>query len=156
MSDHDGASDRRGPLPPVLFLGSLVLQWGLHAFLPATQLVPSRWAIIAAVPILVGLALAVFADRQFKAVSTAIKPFDRPSVLVTTGPFAVSRNPMYLSMELILLGAALAWGSLTPFLVVPAFALLLTKRFIAAEEAALHEVFGTDYDEYRRRVRRWI
>ena len=44
-----------------------------------------------------GIAVVVLGDRQFKKVRTAINPFDQPSVLVTSGVFRVSRNPMYLA-----------------------------------------------------------
>ena len=98
----------------------------------------------------------VLADRQFKKVSTAINPFDRPSVLVTSGVFRVSRNPMYLAMIVILLGGAFAWGTLTPFVVPPALAWWLSRKFIVMEEAALSQTFGEDYDRYKGRVRRWL
>ncbi len=112
---------KRGPLPPVFFLLALLLQWGLHVFLPIARLVPEAWAVSGVIPITVGLGVVVFADRQFKKVNTAINPFDRPSVLVTGGVFRASRNPMYLAMIVVLIGGALAWGTLTPFVVPPAW-----------------------------------
>ena len=150
------SSVKRGPLPPVFFLGALLLQWGLHAFVPITRIVPEAWALLGAIPIVVGLVVAVLGDRQFKKVSTAINPFDRPSVLVTSGVFRVSRNPMYLSMILILIGGSLAWGTLSTFIVPPVLVWLLSRKFIVMEEAALTQAFGEDYDQYRRRVRRWL
>ena len=85
-----------------------------------------------------------------------IYPFDRPSVLVTSGVFRVSRNPMYLAMIVILIGGALAWGTLSTFIVPPALALLLSRKFILMEEAALSQAFGEKYDGYKGRVRRWL
>ena len=98
----------------------------------------------------------VVSNRQCKAVGTVISPFDTPTSLVISGPFRFTRNPMYLAMLLILIGGALAWGTVTPFFVPPIMAWLLATRFIAAEEAALTKVFGADYDEYKGRVRRWL
>ena len=147
---------KRGPLPPVFFLGGLLLQWGLHAFLPLVRLVPEAWAVSGAIPIVVGIAVVALGDRQLKKVRTAINPFDQPSVLVTGGVFRVSRNPMYLAMILILIGGALAWGTLSTFVVPPALAWLLSRKFIAIEEAALSQTFGVDYDQYKCRVRRWL
>lgn len=63
---------------------------------------------------------------------------------------------MYLSMILILIGAALAWGTLTPFLVPPALAWFLSRKFIVMEEAKLSELFGASYEQYKGRVRRWL
>ncbi len=146
----------RGPLPPVFFLGGLLLQWGLHFFLPIARLIPEAWTVLGAILIVAGIAVMVLGDRQFKKVSTAINPFDRPSVLVTSGVFRVSRNPMYLAMIVILIGGALAWGTLSTFIVPPALALLLSRKFILMEEAALSQAFGEEYDGYKGRVRRWL
>ena len=63
---------------------------------------------------------------------------------------------MYLCMVLILLGAAIAWGTMSPFLILPLFVLVLSRRFISVEEAAMSEAFGAEYEEYKKRVRRWI
>ena len=147
---------RRGPLPPVLFLGALLVQWAAHAFLPIAVVLPGTWGWLGTIPIVVGIVVMVVSNRQFQAVGTVINPFDTPSSLVISGPFRFSRNPMYLAMLLILIGGALGWGSVTPFLVPPIMAWLLATRFIGVEEAALSKVFGADYDEYKGRVRRWL
>ena len=147
---------KRGPLPPVFFLVALLLQWGLHVFLPVVRLVPEAWSVPGLVPIIVGVGVMVAAARQFANAETAIKPFDQPSTLVTRGVFRVSRNPMYLAMIVILIGGALAWGTLTPLLIPPVLALLLSRRFIVREEASLSETFGASYGQYKGRVRRWL
>jgi protein-S-isoprenylcysteine O-methyltransferase Ste14 len=77
-------------------------------------------------------------------------------VLLTTGPFRVSRNPMYLGMAAALLGVAVTLGSATPFLVAPVFGVLLARRFIRPEEAALASRFGAAWTAYARRTRRWL
>lgn len=63
---------------------------------------------------------------------------------------------MYVGMVLILVGAAIAWGSVSSWIVPAGFALVLQWRFIAMEEKMLSQEFGAAYEEYRRRVRRWI
>ncbi len=147
---------KRGPVPPVFFLLGLLLQWGLHVFLPIIRLVPEAWAVSGVIPIAVGVGVMGLAAGRFKKVNTAINPFGRPSVLVTSGVFRASRNPMYLAMILILIGGALAWGTLTTFVVPPALAWFLSRKFIVREEAALSQIFGSDYDRYKHRVRRWL
>ena len=67
---------KRGPLPPVFFLGGLLLQWGLHISLPITRLVPEAWAPLGMVVMAVGLGVVVVAALQFKKAETAIKPFE--------------------------------------------------------------------------------
>ncbi len=147
---------KRGPLPPVFVLLGLLLQWGLHVFLPVARLIPEAWAVLGIIPIAVGLGVVVVAALQFKKAETAIKPFDQPTALVTSGVFKVSRNPIYLAMVVILIGGALAWGTLSPFVVPPALAWWLSRKFIVMEEAALSQTFGADYERYRDRVRRWL
>ena len=124
--------------------------------LPVVRVLPRDWAISGVPPIALGLVVMVVANRQFKTAQTGIHPFGKPSALVATGPFAASRNPMYVCMVLILLGAAIAWGSLSPFLILPPFVLVLSKRFIPVEEAAMSQAFGAEYEQYKKRVRRWI
>ncbi len=63
---------------------------------------------------------------------------------------------MYLGMAVVLLGAAILFGSLTPFLVIPAFMAVIGDRFIAREEAMLESAFGAPYLEYKAKVRRWL
>lgn len=85
-----------------------------------------------------------------------MNPFERSSALVTGGVFRITRNPMYLGMALIVLGAALLLGSATPLAVVILLALLLDRAFISPEEEMLADTFGDQFQEYRGRDRRWI
>ena len=57
---------------------------------------------------------------------------------------------------LVLLGVAIMSGSVTPYLVLPVFVLVITRRYIRMEEANLTRQFGDDYLAYTKRVRRWI
>ncbi len=103
-----------------------------------------------------GVGLNLWADGQFKRAGTTVKPFEETTVLVQTGAFGLSRHPMYLGMMLILVGLAIALGSLTPWLVLPAFAWLVASRFMAAEERKLEGAFGARYLEYKAKVGRWL
>jgi protein-S-isoprenylcysteine O-methyltransferase Ste14 len=147
---------RAGPLPPVLFLGAVGVEVLLKFAFPAADVIPGPLRALGVLFLAGGVALTIAADAQFKRVRTEIHPFGRPSALVTSGPFRVSRNPMYLGMVAALGGVALLLGSVAALLVPPLFALLLTVRFIAREERNLAERFGPDYDAYARRVRRWL
>ncbi len=150
------AAQSRGPLPPVLLLAALLLQWVVHTFAPVARVIPDRWASLGAVPILVGVVVMVMAARHFMAMSTEIKPFGTPSTLVRGGPFRFSRNPMYLAMVLILIGAAVAWGTVTPMLLPPTLVWVFSSRFIRMEEVKMSGIFGADYEEYTEEVRRWL
>ena len=143
-------------IPPVYFVASALLMLLLQFGLPGPQLVHWPWRWLGLLPILGGVALAVAGERAFKRAGTAVLPFSEPSAVVTTGPFAFTRNPMYLGLVLCLLGWAVLLGSLVPFVVIPAFFALIHFRFVMREESFMAERFGQEYASYRERVRRWL
>jgi len=100
--------------------------------------------------------LNVKADNAFKRRETTVKPFQESSALIDDGVFAISRNPMYLGMALIIAGVATLFGSATPWLVAVALAVFFDRFYIAAEEAMMARTFGESYATYSSRVRRWI
>ncbi|MGD2154705.1 MAG: isoprenylcysteine carboxylmethyltransferase family protein [Gemmatimonadales bacterium] len=143
-------------LPPAYVLASIVLMAVLHLIAPAVQLIPSPWNFLGVIPLAVGIVINIVADRAFSRAGTTVKPFQQSTSLITTGVYRCSRHPMYLGLVLVMLGIALIAGSLTPLLVVPVFALLLDRNFIAVEERMLEESFGSAWLAYKKRVRRWI
>jgi len=143
-------------LPPVYFLGALVLAVALHYVVPLAQVVPRPWDLVGVLLIAIGLVFIVVPARTFKARDTAIKPFEVSSVLVQDAFFSVSRNPMYLGMVLVLVGVATLLRSATPFVAPVLLAVVLQTRFIRHEEHALESTFGDDYRSYKKRVRRWL
>lgn len=108
--------------------------------------------------VLMGLAtvLGFWAVGLFRRARTGVVPFSEATTLVTRGPYRFTRNPMYLAMAGILVGTAIWLGSLTPWLVLPAFMSIIAERFIAREEAMLEGVFGEAYRQYKAAVRRWL
>jgi protein-S-isoprenylcysteine O-methyltransferase Ste14 len=142
--------------PPVYFLGALALTALLHYILPAAPVIPATWHLGGLVLIAVGLFLIVAPARTFKSRDTAIKPFEESSVLVQDGLFAVSRNPMYLGMVLVVLGVIALLRGAVPFIVPIVLVVVLYVRFIRFEEQALEQNFGDDYRAYKARVRRWL
>jgi protein-S-isoprenylcysteine O-methyltransferase Ste14 len=152
--------DERGkmkkPLPPVYFLGAIILSIALHFLFPLRQIFDYPWRLVGFLPLVAGIVLNLLADQDFKKHKTTVKPFQKSSALVTAGVFGISRNPMYLGMTLILLGIASLLGSTAPFMVALLFPLLMDRSFIDVEEEMLEDTFGTQFREYRERVRRWI
>ena len=102
-----------------------------------------------------GLAVAVFVDLIFKRRGDHIT-VSRVQRLVTEGPFRYSRNPIYCGMTAALIGLGLLMGTAAPFIVVPAFVLIIDRCFVRPEEAVLETTFGDEYRDYKTRVRRWI
>ena len=85
-----------------------------------------------------------------------MRPFEQSTALVTGGLFRYTRNPMYLGLVLMLLGAAVGFGTLSPFFAIVVFVWWIQSRFIVREEAFLAGIFGPEYLAYKARVRRWL
>ncbi|MFX0173489.1 MAG: methyltransferase family protein [Candidatus Hodarchaeota archaeon] len=69
------------------------------------------------------------------------------------GPYKFSRNPIYLSVIIILIGLAILAGSLSIFIIAILVFIILRKLFVSWEEKNLEEVFGKEYLEYKKHVR---
>jgi protein-S-isoprenylcysteine O-methyltransferase Ste14 len=80
---------------------------------------------------------------------------DQPDKLVTTGIFAVSRNPIYVGFALVLAGQFLVFPNWVPAAYFAA-ALLLFHRQVLREESFMREHYSQEYVEYCRRVRRYL
>lgn len=143
-------------LPPTYLFVSILAMIALHFLFPIIKITPFPWNILGAIPVTLGLVSNLIADRAFKKHKTTVKPFEESMVLITTGVFQVSRNPMYLGFVLIFIGIAIFMGSLTPYVVIAVFAILMDLVFIRAEERILLSTFGEGWLEYKRKVKRWI
>lgn len=78
-----------------------------------------------------------------------------PDRLVTSGPYAVVRNPMYVGHLVFLLGLALVFRSRIGAAIFAGTAVWYRQR-VLEDEAKLAAAFGEEYEAYRRRVARWI
>jgi protein-S-isoprenylcysteine O-methyltransferase Ste14 len=143
-------------LPPTYLLVSIVIMLALHFLLPVPKIIPMPWNVLGIVPLACGIALNLAADKAFREVGTTVKPFEESTALLTSGVFRISRNPMYLGYELILIGVATMLRSLAPYVVIPVFVVLMNRVFIRVEEQMLEEKFGLAWSEYGEKVRRWI
>ena len=104
------------------------------------------------------VALAGSASRSFQRQGTTVQPFrpERTTALVTTGANAITRNPMYVGMAGLLLAHAVRRGSWVALAPVAGFIVLVDRVQIAAEEPALREKFGGEFEAYCARVPRWL
>ena len=104
-----------------------------------------------------GFAIAASAVFLFRSEGTEIDPTSRSNkALVVRGPYRYTRNPMYLGLVILTFGVALIVGSL-PMFAVPLL-LFATANWvhIPFEEAKMRRQFGSTYDDFTLRVRRWI
>ena len=142
--------------PPVLLLMAVVLMVVLHYVLPVARWLAWPWRALGAMPIAMALLVGFWGAGQFRRHDTTIIPFEQSTALIAEGPYRYSRNPLYISMTLILVGLWILLGSLSPVVVVPLFVWWISSRFIANEERHLEAQFGRTYLEYKTKVRRWL
>ena len=112
----------------------------------------------AAIIALIGAAFAIAGFVSFRRAKTTVSPV-KPhlaSSLVSSGVYAVTRNPMYVGLMFVLVAWAVLLSS--PFALVGplAFYLYIGRFQIEPEERVLANLFGSDYANYRARVRRWL
>jgi protein-S-isoprenylcysteine O-methyltransferase Ste14 len=97
-----------------------------------------------------GLVLALWSRSLFLRNSTTLQLSEEPTSLVTTGPFRLSRNPIYLGMASILSGVAVLQGTLVALIFPVLFITLIEFFIIPGEERKLENLFGESYREYKK------
>ncbi|MCJ2377410.1 isoprenylcysteine carboxylmethyltransferase family protein [Vibrio sp. ZSDZ34] len=127
------------------------IQLGIYTNIPGKLLWVSAFVIISVVVGFSGV-------REFHKATTTVNPTtpDKASTIVDTGIFRQTRNPMYVSLLLLLF----AWGVWLEDIVALIFSWLFVAYMnqfqIKPEERALERLFGEDYLDYKSKVRRWI
>ncbi|KPK88299.1 MAG: hypothetical protein AMJ88_19250 [Anaerolineae bacterium SM23_ 63] len=143
-------------LPPSYLLVAIILILFLHFIFPVAKIIKIPWNLIGLLPLVLGIAMNLVADNAYKRYQTTVKPFQESHALITDGAYRLSRHPMYLGFVLILIGVSLLLGSLSPYIVIIVFAILMEIVFIRVEESMLEEKFQQEWKEYKSKVRRWI
>jgi protein-S-isoprenylcysteine O-methyltransferase Ste14 len=143
-------------LPPSYFTFCLIFTVLLHYTIPIKQIIIYPFNLLGFLFFLFGGVLNIWADQLFKKNKTTVKPDESPSVFIQTGPFRISRNPMYLGMTILLIGIVFILGSIISIAGFVLFIIVMEIVFIPEEEKVLREQFGVDYETYKMRVRRWI
>ena len=141
--------------PPIIVVLAGILNFGSTAY--SVALFEPPWALISALGILSGI-FGIGGMLACIRRGTTIHPWapHETVVLVTSGVFRFTRNPMYLSLVLLL--SAYYFFQPTPFSPFGLLVVLwyLTRFQIVPEERVLAEKFGDFYLKYRQTVRRWI
>ena len=160
-----GSSRVRNPLTFVggLFFVTLVtlfvvLSLWIDKLFRFPKLLPTSLSIPISVPILaIGLFLILWSVLHFIKVRGTPVPFNPPPRLVSTGPYAYSRNPMVTGVFILLFGLGFLFGSISlVFILTPLFILLNVLELRTVEEPELEKRLGEDYIEYKKRVSMFI
>ncbi len=150
--DHAGVAFH----PPVLLLLALVLGVGARWLTPL-RFLPDAAATPAG-PLIVAMSLGwfIWAVVTMRRAGASIPTYEPTEAIIRRGPYAWSRNPIYLSMVVLQVDVGV-WANSMWFLGLGALsAWLLWWGVISREERYLERKFGNAYLEYKAHVRRWI
>jgi protein-S-isoprenylcysteine O-methyltransferase Ste14 len=162
-ADHERAS--LGPGHQAGIHASSLIAWGCYflTFVATVVLSPAAADNMAGLGAGVGLLVAgiaaffagVFYYQRHLALELSNPHYGQPDQLVTSGPFALSRNPIYLTFLVPI--SAFAWYSPLAALVGAAVYIgIMTFTVIAGEERLLEAKFGDAFRDYKRRSPRWL
>lgn len=146
-------------IPPVVqAIVIAVAMWALAMVFPALALpLPFATGLVAGC-VAAGSMVALLGVLEFKKAQTTIDPRfpEKSTRLVVAGVYRMSRNPMYLGILLVLLGWTFYLMNYLTFLLLPVFVIYMNRFQIQPEERSMRENFGSEFESYSARVRRWI
>jgi protein-S-isoprenylcysteine O-methyltransferase Ste14 len=148
--------NHRQPIPPVYLLMTLIAMSALHATVPIMYLIVSPYRYAGILLLVAGVSTTAASAGLFSKLGTPVRPFEQSTLVVTTGLFRFTRNPMYLGMVVALFGVAILLGSLVSLFPIPVFVAIIHLQFILNEEEFMEDLFGDEYLAYKRKVRRWV
>jgi protein-S-isoprenylcysteine O-methyltransferase Ste14 len=146
-------------VPPVIVVAiTAFLMWVIEKYLSVefVEFNTPKWFMISTA--ITGILVIVLGVVQFYIKKTTVnphKPEDSTS-LVSSGIYRISRNPMYLGMLILLVFYGQYLGVGLVFLVFPIFIWYMNAFQIKPEEEMMIQLFGDEYKDYQKKVRRWI
>ena len=149
-----------GPLPgllrpPLVFLAAILLGIALNRAW-SLPFMPSTLRLLGPLVTLCAVLLFLFSFREFRAAGTSVRGSERTTTIVGTGPYRFSRNPIYLSFILLVLGLSVWLNDLWLLItLVPAVG-VIAAVVIPREERFLERNFHEQYLSYKATVRRWL
>lgn len=159
MSEAKAEKPNIIPWPPLILIAMVALGFVLNAYFPIGWVYPPLSEFLSFLGImLVFLAIAfdVWAMKTLSLHKTTIMPHKGSSTLVSSGPFAISRNPIYLGNVVLVVGLALLFGIVWHFVLAFIGGFLTSMLAIRAEEAHLAHNFPREWSNYQKKVRRWF
>ena len=139
--------------PPVIALACLGMQFILYMMLPLEV----NLSLLLGLILLIGsMALIVMAFKELQNYQTTYIPDGEPEKLVKTGPFKLTRNPIYLGMFGILIASSFLMQSISAMLIPILFLSIIENTWIPHEEEKLKEKFPDEWEEYISSTKRWL
>jgi len=142
-------------IPPNYFYACLILCIPFYFVLNDFKFIKFPYNLLGILLIPAGIYLVINPWYLFKKHNTP-EDFSESTALVKEGIYKYSGNPMYLGGVLILLGLAFTTGNIISLLMPLIFFIIMNYMFIPFEEEKLQKIFGKEYLDYKKSVRRWI
>ena len=144
--------------PPYLLWSSLIISMVLELFIKPLEIFEGSILQFTFGILIIVLSIINFFYTYITFVNNQeeVHPKTMTTQLFTGGTFKYSRNPIYLSFVMMLLGCGLAFNSLWYVYLAVINVLFLHYGIIIPEEKYLEKEFGTVYLEYKKSVRRWL
>jgi protein-S-isoprenylcysteine O-methyltransferase Ste14 len=143
-------------LPPIVLAVALGVGIPIGILLPTRLLSADAAVSLGLGVVAVSVLLVIAAVHELRREKTAFDVRKPTSVIVRTGVFRLTRNPVYLSMMLLYVGLSLVINSPWMLLLAIPTGSTLCLAAIKPEERYLEAKFGDAYREYRAAVPRWI
>lgn len=142
--------------PPLIFLAGIIGGFVIDSYIPM-PFVPEAYDLpLGMVLIAISVALMFWSVSTFNKAGTNVDVRKPTTKIVSDGPYAYSRNPIYLSMALFAIGCAIWLNSLWIFTGLGAALVVMHYGVILREETYLAKKFGKKYTEYQGKVNRWM
>ena len=145
--------------PPIAWAVAAGAGLGL-SWLRRLPFLPAAWTtqtfVVGGMVFVLAMGLFAWAIATMTRAGSNVPTSQPTTLIVETGPYRFTRNPIYLGMALALFGLAVMFDSVWLLLAMALFALVIRYGVIAREEAYLERKFGDIYGRYRARVRRWL
>lgn len=143
-------------IPDLLLFSSITFGFILNRFFPIVTILDYPLNLVGCVFILLGIIFALYTIKFLRLNRTSTNVTQKPSKLLITGPFSISRNPLYLAYLITIAGVSILFGSLA-VLILPIIAfLILNLIVIPIEEKDAQATFNKEYIVYKNTTRKWL
>ena len=141
--------------PPIITLLSIVIIYLFESKIEYSQL---HLKAVGMIFLILGLTLIFLAVLKFIKTKTTVDPTrpEKTSNLVISGVYKLTRNPMYLGMLFLIIAYAIYNNSIFGCIVVPIFIFYINKFQIEPEEIEMRKKFGESFENYCKKVNRWL
>lgn len=140
--------------PPAVFLVAIVVGIALNRAWPLPFVPATLWPL-GAVLVCGAVSLFLLSFREFHAAGTSVRGQKPTTTIVRTGPYRFSRNPIYLSFILLVIGLSIWLNDLWLLVTLVLPVVFISAMVIPREERFLDRTFP-EYSSYRATVRRWV